>query len=418
MACRWDITGPPAVRAARLMQYAIKRGHDMVIDHSIFQDRMASTRLLLLHKAVQVKGTKEAFPVYTLSNSFEWAALRILETEYASVLDDKVEEIRSLITARGPTKRAMIITGPALSAKKIAAQRAAGYAGMIPYLHVSSESAGYLQLASTIAMWFKHVDDIDMQTFASDVLHHLQAKRWSRAHDACIDLMNLAVVLGLKACFVVDRVHFLDEFSMSLIRECFRSRRAKNTREQEHRWSGLFANLIESENDGDDGMVGRVCFLCIHVSLYRWSSAQDVKDRISGSHSKYDVPVIRLGQVSKDGIRNMCRELVDLDVSDRWLEIYSLTSGYCAGYCVERMAASRVISGQLWLQKKKGLVTTNDDLMIQIPGGMLKRNRDLTVHEVSAEVAMKFTQIFDENPPLFQVSRECKSFSLVFLLFT
>ena len=130
-----------------------------------------------------------------------------------------------------------------------------------------------------------------------------------------------------------------------------------------------------------------------------------MKDRISLSHSKYDVPVITLGQVSKDGIRNMCRELTDLDVSDRWLETYSLTSGYCAGYCVERTAASRVISGQLWLQNKKGLVTTNDDLMIQIPSGMLKRNRDLTVHEVSAEVSMKFTQIFDENPPLFQVSR-------------
>lgn len=76
---------------------------------------------------------------------------------------------------------------------------------MTPYLHVSSESAGYLQLAGTVAMWFKHMDDDDLQALASDVLKHLHAQRWSRAHDACVDLMNLAVLLGLRACFVIDR---------------------------------------------------------------------------------------------------------------------------------------------------------------------------------------------------------------------
>ena len=76
---------------------------------------------------------------------------------------------------------------------------------MTPFLHVSSEPAGYLQLAKTVATWYASVDDDDLRALASDVLEHLHARRWSRAHDACVDLMNLAVLLGLKACFVIDR---------------------------------------------------------------------------------------------------------------------------------------------------------------------------------------------------------------------
>ena len=119
VACRWDICGPPAVRAARLMQYAIKRGHEMAIDDSIFRDRLAATRLQVLQKAVQIKGTEKPCPVYTLSRGCEWAALRILESDNASVHDDKVREIKNLLLGPGPTKRAIIVTGPALSGKKV-----------------------------------------------------------------------------------------------------------------------------------------------------------------------------------------------------------------------------------------------------------------------------------------------------------
>lgn len=43
-------------------------------------------------------------------------------------------------------------------------------------------------------------------------------------------------------------------------------------------------------------------------------------------------------------------------------------------------------------------------MTLQIPHGMMKKSREITVHEVSADVAMKYTQLFDELPPLFQVS--------------
>ena len=256
-------------------------------------------------------------------------------------------------------------------------------------------------------MWFKHMDDDDLQALASDVLKHLHAQRWSRAHDACVDLMNLAVLLGLRACFVIDRyaiglyeknlgpyrwdltlvyfssrfcsVQFLDEFSLSLIRECFRGRR-KQGRDLDHFCSDLLANLSDSEDGGDGG----ITFLCIHVNSYRHPTAQDVKDRINRSHFKYDIPIVTIGQASEEELKVLCEELADARVSDRWMKVYSQSSGFCAGYCVEKMDACRKLSAHLWVAGKKELFLFNSDMQLEIPNGMYKRNRDLTAHEVCA----------------------------------
>jgi hypothetical protein len=80
VACRWDITGPPPVRAARLMQYALEVELEVAIDQSVNDDPMAATRLDLLNRAVSLKGTDDLVPVYTLSNSKSYAAFRVLET--------------------------------------------------------------------------------------------------------------------------------------------------------------------------------------------------------------------------------------------------------------------------------------------------------------------------------------------------
>lgn len=302
------------------------------------------------------------------------------------------------------TKRTIVITGPPQSGKKFAAQSAAGYADLTPFLHVSSESAGQLQLARTIALWFKYVDDHDIQLGASDVLEHLDARRWSRAHDSCVELLNLAASVGLKCCFLVDRVQFLDNFSFSVIRECL-DRRGKQGRELQHSWSSRLNSTSESsERDGDNEMGGRVCFLCVHVALYQSMSAEDVAKRLAKAYSRRRAPIITLGRVSDEDLRLLFRDLSDMDVHDRWLRTYAETSGYCAGYFVERAAASRTISGYLWSQGKKGLAITNGDMILQIPTGMVRKNRTLTVHQVSADIAMKYTQIFDELPALFQVS--------------
>lgn len=85
IACRWDITGPPAVRAARLMQFAVMEKNHVAIDHSIYSTPGASTRLKLLQGEVSLKGTETFVPVYTLTESTMVAAFRILDTLYGKV---------------------------------------------------------------------------------------------------------------------------------------------------------------------------------------------------------------------------------------------------------------------------------------------------------------------------------------------
>uniref|UniRef100_A0A7S3P845 Guanylate cyclase domain-containing protein n=1 Tax=Amphora coffeiformis TaxID=265554 RepID=A0A7S3P845_9STRA len=403
IACRWDITGPPAVRAARLMQYAIKNGLEFAVDHSIYQDRLASSKLELLQKDVAIKGTQKPILIYTLSKSIKSAALHILESVNASVHDTEVRDIQEELTKGYRSKRTIVITGPPQTGKKFAAQRAAGYSNLTPFLHVSSESAGHLQLARTIATWYQYVNDPDIRSGALEIVEHLNAGRWSRAHDNCIEVLNFAVTLGLKACFVVDRVQFLDEFSCSIIRECCGARRAKQGRVLSKQWSSRVSGTSESsDHDGDNDECGVVCFLCIHVALYQWPDAQDVAKKLSQSGTRVKIPVITLGRVSTEDLRLLFRDLADMEVHDRFLQTYAESSGYCAGYFIERTAAMRRISATLWAEGKAGYAITNQEMMLQIPHGMIKKSREISVHQVSAEVAMKYTQLFDELPPLFQ----------------
>jgi class 3 adenylate cyclase len=83
VACRWDITGPPAVRAARLMQYALRLNLEVAIDQSVYNDNpMAFSKLTLHNTSAILKGTTSPIPVYTLSRSTTSSAFRVLETIY------------------------------------------------------------------------------------------------------------------------------------------------------------------------------------------------------------------------------------------------------------------------------------------------------------------------------------------------
>lgn len=85
IACRWDITGPPAVRAARLMQYALKQGYQMTIDQSVFDDPLASTRLKVLQTSVALKGSPSPVTVYTVSDTTLSSVFGILDTSYGKL---------------------------------------------------------------------------------------------------------------------------------------------------------------------------------------------------------------------------------------------------------------------------------------------------------------------------------------------
>lgn len=91
-----------------------------------------------------------------------------------------------------------------------------------------------------------------------------------------------------------------------------------------------------------------------------------------------------------------------MEVEERWLDAYAVASGYCAGYFIERVAAIRVLSGKLWSEGKSAYAETSQELVLHIPKGLVRTNMQLPVSQVRAEIAMRFSQTFDELPPLFQ----------------
>jgi class 3 adenylate cyclase len=396
VACRWDITGPPPVRAARLMQYAVANNLEVAIDQSVYQDPVASPRMDLVNSCVNIKGTLTAVPVYTLSSAVESAALRVLETVHGRMHNGAVAEVQEHITGYR-NRCAVVVTGPPLAGKKIVCQRAAGFADMVPFLHVCSEAAGSLQLARTMVTWFKYIDNDEVRDLARVVIGHMDQRRWSRAHDECTRLVNLAIETGFSACFVVDRIQLLDEFSLSLIRECLHGISRVN------RLSSRVLNTDFSEHSSSTANAsGRICFLCVHVSLYSGKSAAWVVEDITRSHKRLHVPIVKVGEASMEEFRSLFRDLSDMEVEERWLNTYAKSSGYCAGYFVERAASVRKRAGKQWSEGKRAFAETSADLVLRIPQGFIRKNTEIPVMQISADVAMRFTQIYDELPPLFQ----------------
>jgi hypothetical protein len=324
------------------------------------------------------------------------------------VHDDVVRSIAERVS-QTQSRVAIVVTGLPLAGKKIVCQRAAGLADLVPYMHLSDATAGFLQLANTIATWFSYVEDEEVRHLANVVLEHLKKDRLSRAHDDCIDLVDLALTRGLRACFLVDRVQFLDEFSLSLLRECLHDRRSGRVRSlRRNSRTPLQSNHDEAHEPNEPG---KVCFLCVHVSLYNWKSATDVVADIARNQASVHVPIVQLGEAEAEDLRTMFKDLSDMEVEDRWLDAYSEASGNCAGYFIERTAAIRLLSGKLWSQGKRPWAETTEDLVLHIPGGLVRTNRRLPVTQVSAEVAMRFTQVFDELPPIFQTTLKVLSVS-------
>jgi hypothetical protein len=152
IACRWDITGAPVVRAARLMQYAVNEDIPIAIDQSVY-DNAAFSTMMEQFSCIYVKGCQKPITVYQMSPSKSVAASMILENfAFAPIHQRQVSILESFLSSN-ESRGAAIVTGPSLVGKKVVCQRAAGLAELVPILHVGDATAGLFQLGRTLADW-------------------------------------------------------------------------------------------------------------------------------------------------------------------------------------------------------------------------------------------------------------------------
>jgi hypothetical protein len=102
----------------------------------------------------------------------------------------------------------------------------------------------------------------------------------------------------------------------------------------------------------------------------------------------------------------MIRELVDIEVEDRWLDAYAEASGHCAEYLLERAEAIRKIAAVQWKAEDKNqpaYFEISDRLVLHIPPCLVRKNKEKKVTDICPELAMIFSNIYDDFPPICQM---------------
>lgn len=393
IACRWDITGAPVVRAARLMQYAVNEDIPIAIDQSVY-DNAAFSTMMEQFSCIYVKGCQVPIKVYQMSPSKSVAASMILENfAFAPIHQEQVSILEAFLSSN-ESRGAAIVTGPSLVGKKVVCQRAAGLAKLVPILHVSDATAGLFQLGRTLADWFLHYFDKSCCNGAREVKHHIENHRWNRAHDECVKLINTVIMAGYRGCVVVDRVHDLDQFSLSFMRKCLVDHRLP--RKSFNRSSSTQSSILETRHEN-----GKFFFLCTHEPLYDAKSARCILSELVRAH-RLDVPVVEVVESTREDLKILVRDSIDLGVDEYWLDINAETSGFRCGYMFQRIRRLRVMSANFVKEGKTPLSTISEDLKLYIPDRMSLHVKAVTVDQVNPDTAMRFGRVYDELPPCFQ----------------
>jgi hypothetical protein len=288
----------------------------------------------------------------------------------------------------------VVVTGIPLPGKKIACQRAAGYSDFVPFVHLREESAGFLQLGQTIAEWFQYIDDREISALALSVMERMNKGQSTYAHDLLVKLADLALKKGHRACFLIDRIQNLDTFSLSLIRECLQRKQEICEPARSH--------LLSLDNTDFD--LGKICFLCVCTPAYNCKSATDIVKDLTRSHTLFQIPIVEIGEAIQEELQWLFRDLLDTEVEDTLLDTYSEASGHCAGYFIERSVAVQHLSAIAWIDGELALTAMSMDQVLHIPRGHVRENKELKVTQIRGEIATRFSQLYDELPPLCQIT--------------
>ena len=134
-------------------------------------------------------------------------------------------------------------------------------------------------------------------------------------------------------------------------------------------------------------------------------SAEELKEDITRSCRTFRVRVVKVEESTDEETKSFIREAFDMEPDDRWLRCHKEASGVSLAYLLERAKALRKMSssasnGEDGKARASDVITRSAGL--HIPSGSLQHCHRLPLSHVSADLAMKTLQLFDDLPPLFQ----------------
>jgi hypothetical protein len=92
-----------------------------------------------------------------------------------------------------------------------------------------------------------------------------------------------------------------------------------------------------------------------------------------------------------------------MKVDDFWLHVNAEATGNCAGYFLDRIESLRTLSMPLWKEGNPGLFVISNGLCFQAPACYFRDCKEVRVTQLSPTAAMRFTQLYDNLPPLLQM---------------
>jgi len=114
------------------------------------------------------------------------------------------------------------------------------------------------------------------------------------------------------------------------------------------------------------------------------------------------VRVVQVGAPSTEDIQGFVKETFDVEADNRWLRCLSEESGVSQAYLLARARAIRKNSSSARKLEGRAHDVITSSLKLHIPTGGLQSCRRIPLPTISADMAMKTLQMFDDLPPLFQ----------------
>jgi hypothetical protein len=146
----------------------------------------------------------------------------------------------------------------------------------------------------------------------------------------CVRLINTVIKAGYRGCVVVDRVHDLDQFSFSFMRKCLVDHRLP--RKSFNRSSSTQSSMSETRHEN-----GKFFFLCTHEPLYDAKSATCILSELVRAH-RLDVPVVEVVESTREDLKVLVRDSIDLGVDDYWLDINTQRlAAFAAAICFKEL---------------------------------------------------------------------------------
>ena len=231
-ARRWDIAGPAAVNAARLMQWAIAHNETEAMGQGIHATTSDISTIECANPAVQMKGWPAPAPVYRLSRANRLNASSGISSSFfpcQAIHVDAFAMAKAVADDTGTRHAISILWGPAGVGKSTVALSAGAHAGFVTMRHVLCRDRTPLAVADTLTSWFACHADSNVRSLADAA-----RKAWDQGHathalSLLLALVRATVDLGLQTCLVVTNGQFLDTLSASLFHELLCVQKVRNT---------------------------------------------------------------------------------------------------------------------------------------------------------------------------------------------